>query len=383
MYSVAGYSDMIWDKGRMDPYAAALRAAIAPGATVVDIGTGTGIMAFLACAYGAAVVYAIEPADVIEIARAIARANALTDRIRFIQKPSTTVMLPEPADVVVSDLRGVLPLFQRHVPSVIDARRRLLRPGGTLVPRRDVIQVAVAGSSRLYERYVAPWARNDYGIDMSVVGHFEANTWRQCRARPGDIVLAPQELAVIDYATVDEAGMSGRVQWTASATTEAHGLIAWFDADLGGGVGFSNAPGAPELIYGQAFFPWPHAVRLIHGDTLAVRITAVLVGEDYVWTWKTRITDETGARKANFHQSTFFGVPRSPESLARRSADHVPSLNEEGRLDRLILELLEQGMPLGRIADEVFAKFPGSLPTRARALDRVGDLSARYGGGPP
>jgi protein arginine N-methyltransferase 1 len=325
MYSLAAYGDMMQDRGRMDAYAAALRAAIVPGATVIDIGTGTGIMAFLACAYGAATVYAIEPADVIETARAVARANALDDRIRFVQKPSTAVTIPERADVVVSDLRGVLPLFQHHLPSIVDARRRLLKPGGSLIPRRDVIRVAVAGAARLYERHVTPWERNDYGLDMRAVSRLETNTWRQCRARPDDVALAPQDLAAIDYATVHETGMSGRVQWHALEAAETCGLIVWFDADLGAGAGFSNAPGAAGLIYGQAFFPWPHPVRLAPGDTVALRMSAVLVGEDYVWTWETRITPELlGAPKANFRQSTFLGIPRSPASLARRAADHVP-----------------------------------------------------------
>ena len=384
MYSLAAYGDMIRDRGRMDAYATALRAAVTPGATVVDIGTGTGIMAFLACKYGAATVWAIEPADVIETARAIAHANGLGDRVRFVQKRSTSLTLPEPADVVVSDLRGVLPLFQHHVPSIVDARRRLLKPGGTLIPRRDVLRVAVAGASALYERHVTPWERNDYGLDMRAVSRLETNTWRQCHARSDDIVLAPEDLAAIDYATVHETGMSGRVQWYASAAVETCGLLVWFDADLGAGAGFSNAPGAPGLIYGQAFFPWPHPVRLAPGDTVALRMSAVLVGEDYVWTWETRITPERyGAPKADFRQSTFFGIPRSPASLARRAADHVSSLNDEGRLDRLILELLEQGLPLGRVAHEVFAKFPDRLSTRERALDRVADLSARYGGEEP
>ena len=96
---------------------------------------------------------------------------------------------------------------------------------------------------------------------------------------------------------------------------------------------FTNAPGAPELIYGQAFFPWSRPVTLLIGDAVSVSMRAILVGEDYVWTWDTRVVDgTTGAVKADFHQSSFFSAPLSAETLARRSADHVPSLNEDGRL---------------------------------------------------
>src|SRR5215213_6400273 len=124
-YSVSGYAAMIADAPRMDGYAAALEATVRPGSVVLDIGAGTGIMALLACRLGARRVYAVDPGDAIHLARAAARAAGFADRIEFIQGLSTDVELPEPADVMVSDLRGVLPLFERHLPSVIDARERL------------------------------------------------------------------------------------------------------------------------------------------------------------------------------------------------------------------------------------------------------------------
>jgi protein arginine N-methyltransferase 1 len=50
-----------------------------PGSVVVDIGTGVGILAVLACHYGAHVP-AMEPDDAIEVAREIA-ATRCGDRI--------------------------------------------------------------------------------------------------------------------------------------------------------------------------------------------------------------------------------------------------------------------------------------------------------------
>src|SRR5580765_20177 len=102
MYRVVDYGDMIADAVRMDAFVAALRGAVTPGCVVVDIGTGTGIFALLACSLGARRVYAIERNDTIEVARTIAAANGLSDRIEFRQALSTAVTLPEPADVIVA-----------------------------------------------------------------------------------------------------------------------------------------------------------------------------------------------------------------------------------------------------------------------------------------
>lgn len=115
-YSVANYGDMIIDHARMEPYARALRQSIRPGCVVLDIGAGTGIFSLLACQLGAGHVHAVEPDDAIQVAWATAAANGYGERITFRKALSTTVTLPEPANVVISDLRGVLPLFQQHIP---------------------------------------------------------------------------------------------------------------------------------------------------------------------------------------------------------------------------------------------------------------------------
>ena len=137
MYDIFGYGSMIADRTRMGAYETALRRAITPGCIVADLGTGTGMMAMMAARMGAAKVYAIEPGDLIQVGRECARANGLADRIEFIQDISTKVSLTCQVDVIVSDMRGVLPLHHSHLASIADARRRFLKPVGVLIPQQD------------------------------------------------------------------------------------------------------------------------------------------------------------------------------------------------------------------------------------------------------
>ena len=83
MYSIADYGAMIADEVRMGAFVRALRQAVKPGAVVIDIGTGTGIFALLACRFGARRVYAIEPSDAIQVAREIAVGERMrrSDRV--------------------------------------------------------------------------------------------------------------------------------------------------------------------------------------------------------------------------------------------------------------------------------------------------------------
>jgi type I protein arginine methyltransferase len=141
MHSIHGYGSMILDRGRTAAYAAALRARIRPGSVVMDIGTGTGIMAFLACQFGARKVYAIEPDGVIQLAREAAAANGFANRIEFIPKLSTELELAEQVDGIVADLRGVVPPFQQGLSSMVDARNRFLPCPGWLddPPARHIV----------------------------------------------------------------------------------------------------------------------------------------------------------------------------------------------------------------------------------------------------
>jgi protein arginine N-methyltransferase 1 len=131
-----GYGSMIRDTARTGAYAGALRAVVRPDSVVLDIGTGSGILALLACRFGARKVYAVEPDDIIQLAREAAAANGFADRIEFIQGISTRLDLREKVDVIVSDLRGVLPALEQGLVSIMDARDRLLAPGGRLIPHR-------------------------------------------------------------------------------------------------------------------------------------------------------------------------------------------------------------------------------------------------------
>src|SRR2546426_7231890 len=110
VYTISQFGDMIHDRVRTNAYAEALRTSVNPDSVVLDIGTGSGILALLACKFGARRVYAIEPGEAIQLARELAAANGVAQRIEFIRNVSTRVTLPESADVIVPDLRGVLPL---------------------------------------------------------------------------------------------------------------------------------------------------------------------------------------------------------------------------------------------------------------------------------
>jgi len=317
MYSVHFYGQMLADATRMEAYAAALRRVVTPDSVVMDLGCGPGVFALLACKLGARRVYAVEPENIVGLAREVAAANGLSDRIEFFEKLSTEIELPERATVIISDLRGVLPWFEQHVPSIIDARERLLAPGGVLIPHRDVLWAAVVEVPERYEEIVGPW-RNTYDLDLSAGTRLVTNTWRKSRIKPEQLLTSPINWTTLDYYKVSSRDIHAEVSWRAARSGTAYGLAVWFDSELADGIQISNHPAAPEMIYGIGFFPFSQPVEMIEGERLAVRLDADFVNDGYVWRWDTEFfAADTQRVKASFKQSTFFGVPLSTTQLRK------------------------------------------------------------------
>lgn len=375
-YTIHGHGAMLADRVRMDAYAAALERVVRPGCVVLDIGTGTGIMALLACRLGARRVFAMDPGDAIHLARAAARGSGWADRIGFIQDVSTRVELPERADVVVSDLRGVLPLFEGHVAAIADARERLLAPGGVLVPRRDTLYAAPVQAEEEHRRITAPWDGHARGFDLSVARSAALNTFTKARILPGQLLAEPRDWGVLDYRTLRDPEVRATLEWTAREGT-MHGIAAWFHADLADGAGFTSGPEGPEVIYGTAFFPLLEPVPLAAGDVVAAELQARVVGDEYVWVWNTRVRGPAGV-KADFRQSTFLSQPARAADLRKRAHDFRPVLGEQGRIDAMVLGMMDGGATLEQIAHALQGRFPDRFRRWEEALSRAARLSQEY-----
>jgi protein arginine N-methyltransferase 1 len=380
-YDLAGYGKMIQDRIRTSAHHQALARAIKPGDVVVDLGAGTGLFTLHACRLGAKLVHAIEPNPIIQVAREIVQANGFSDRVAFHQAMSFDVELPQPANVVVTDPRGVLPLKERAIPTIIDARRRLLKPGGVLIPQRDTIWAALVEAPDIYqEHYDNAWRSDNDGFDMEAARHRTINGFGRHNLELNQLLSDPVRWLLLDYRVIGTASADGRVQFAVKRPGTAHGFALWFDSELIDGVSISNCPGQPRLIYGQLFFPFPEPLPVFPNQTITVDLRADLIAGDYIWQWTTQRTSATSPDKSErlFHQSSLFSNALGPEQLRKMSDQHIPSLNEEGVVHMRALELMNDRRPLGQIAETMAAEFPKRFPSSDDALGFVGDLSARW-----
>lgn len=298
-------SFLLDDAARLDTWRAGIRAVVRPGDVVLDLGAGMGILSLFACEAGAGRVYAVESAPSAELARLVAASNGLAERIVCLHGRSQDVALPEPADVLVTDTTETLGLNGQLLSAVIDARRRLLRPGARLLPSEIELRVAPVEAPRAYGYLVDVWATDFRGFDLAAVRPFAANN-KQPAALDAEALLAvPASLGSVDLATASEPSFAGRVRMTATRAGTMHGLAGWFAARLADGIALTNDPREATVGYGQALLPLAEPLALKAGDELDVEVSTY---DGREWSWR------VGRRE----QGTRHGFPRTPEDLLRQ-----------------------------------------------------------------
>ncbi|HET6346226.1 MAG TPA: 50S ribosomal protein L11 methyltransferase, partial [Myxococcota bacterium] len=97
---------MLQDFYRTLSFRNALLNAIKPGMTVLEIGTGTGILSHFAIEAGASHVFTMEASDFAGTARAILAHNGLAERVTVLEGYSFDLALPRRADLLVTEILG-------------------------------------------------------------------------------------------------------------------------------------------------------------------------------------------------------------------------------------------------------------------------------------
>lgn len=361
------------DGVRLEAYRAAILQAVRPGDVVLDLASGTGILGLLACQAGASRVYSIESTGMIEVARAIAAANGVAERITFVHGLSTHVTLPEPVDVIVCDQIGHFGFEAGIIEYGGDARDRFLRPGGRFVPSNVDLFVAPVEEPALHEP-IEFWRSRPVGFDVAAV-----RTWAVNQRYPATIaasaLLGPGgQVASIDMGASSGNAFSARRNLHVERAGTLHGLAGWFAATLVPGVELSNAPAAPRRVKRcNAFLPIEHPTPVCVGDRLDVDLH--VIPTDMLITWAVDVVRD-GVKVGHARQSTLRGMLLSRADLQRTDPRTAPVLSPRGRARLSVLSLCDGRRSLAEIEREVQLRHVDVFPTVSEAAVFVGDVIA-------
>ncbi|XP_055598700.1 uncharacterized protein LOC129748212 isoform X2 [Uranotaenia lowii] len=138
---------MLTDKPRQEAYQNAIlgNRSLFEGKTVLDVGTGTGILSIFCAQAGARKVFAVDASNVARLAREVVRENGFEEVIDVFECRIEEFQLPngyEKVDIIVSEWMGFYLLHEGMLDSVIYARDKFLKPDGLMFPDTATIFVA-------------------------------------------------------------------------------------------------------------------------------------------------------------------------------------------------------------------------------------------------
>ena len=303
--------DMLTDTLRMRSYHAGIvgNPACFKDKVVLDVGSGTGVLAIWAAQAGAKKVYAVEATSMARHARTLVASNGLSDIVEVIQGKVEDMVLPEKVDIIVSEWMGYLLVRESMLDSVIAARDKFLKPDGALYPSHAAIKWgAVCGEGikdqqeGLYANSMREWEdfaegiKEDFNLDVSALTEeYDTENQEYYLGQAYYRNLESNQLLTADTASVHELDLktvtvaellelrsSFRLKVVHQGIATA--LACWFTASFKGCASHPSDPEATfvldtgplagETHWGQQVFYLAETVPVKLGDTIDV--TAVI-----------------------------------------------------------------------------------------------------------
>ena len=359
------------DSIRLAGYQAAIAKVVAKGSTVADLGSGSGVLGLLCLQAGAGRLFAVDDSDMLEVARETLTRSGYGDCSSFIRGKSSQIELPERVDVVICDHVGYFGFDYGVVEFFADARKRFLKPGGTLIPSSIRLNVSAVGAQRCDE-LVNGWCAEGIPEDFHWLRTHAVNTKHAVNLERGDVLAAPAVLGDIDLHADNPEFFSWNAELRIERDGLMHGLAGWFECELAEGVWMTNSPQAEAPIRrSQAFLPIDEAVEVKAGDT--VRATVMARPADHLIAWVVEFP-ATGQR---FAHSTWQGQLLTREQLMQRNPAHVPQLGRKGQATATVLGYCDGQRTVAEIEKAVLHDHPDLFPSAGEISGFVAKILGR------
>ncbi len=284
------HARMLHDDRRTCDYIAALSTAVRPQDVVLDIGTGSGVLAIAAARAGARHVYAVEASDIADVAERVFACNGVQDRVTLIRGWSRDIELPERADLLVTEVIGNEPLEEEILETTLDARRRLLKPGARLIPhtlellaRPLCVPDADARQRAIGARAIERW-RQLYGIEfqplLDAAFPGPVNNPTEAEVLAGwPPVGPPATLATVVLGSYERPIVDASAELAVTTTASVNAVAVTFRAHLHGAVVHTLDPWRwPSSSWATSVWALPDALRVGPTDTLHVRYSRRVPG---------------------------------------------------------------------------------------------------------
>jgi ubiquinone/menaquinone biosynthesis C-methylase UbiE len=247
---------LLGQRSRLEKFKRAIDMVVKNGDYVVDMGTGTGILAILAAKAGAARVTAIEVnPESIQYATHAARMNGVESIIEFFEGNFHEFIPKERADVVLCEMLSSMLLVEQQVPASYYATQNILKPAGIILPQEALVYIVPVECPDIWNRFLfddlqfprviqtaTPDATRDLA-DMQILATFNLSDLRQ-----NQFVKTTLEFTTVSKGTI-------------------HGFVGIFESKLHDDILLTMDDGWKQL-----FIPLLKPIAVDVNDSISVRI---------------------------------------------------------------------------------------------------------------
>jgi predicted RNA methylase len=226
------------------------------GDYVVDIGTGSGVLAIMAAKAGARKVIGVDVnRESIGYARRAAVINNVNDRVDFVTRHFSDFIPDERADLVICEMLSSIMLIEQQVAACNHAVNSVMKAKGSLIPQNATIYLVPVESQMMVDRFlfddiqfpsvvqtISPESTRDLS-DAKVLTEFD--------------FTHPTTVSKIDKVLNFRIVGNGTI----------HGLVGLFESRLYDEIILTMEDGWKQL-----FLPLDTCVQVKTGDEFSVRI---------------------------------------------------------------------------------------------------------------
>jgi hypothetical protein len=290
----AGFEDavqhahMVLDRVRVEKYAAAIRAVVRPSDVVVDVGSGSGVLALVAARAGARKVYAVEATAAAELIAAHARDNGVASVIEILRGDARDVVFAEPPTVIVTETMGVVGVDEGMLPMLAVVARKCA-PGARAIPASLDVRFAPVSLEKFGEQLAA--LEDVAGLRLSVLR-------ARVRQQVFPVRLAATALCGPSVGTgalvLPTATRPRTLRATLRLERDApvNGIAAWFRAELAPGIELDTGPLSADTHWGQLLFPIDPPLSCRADDVLELTVDLRSELRRATWAWTVRHGNE-------------------------------------------------------------------------------------------
>mmetsp|Transcript_73166 Transcript_73166/g.214436 ORF Transcript_73166/g.214436 Transcript_73166/m.214436 type:complete len:384 (-) Transcript_73166:175-1326(-) len=270
------HEDMLKDQVRTGSYMKAILGSkhVFEGKTVLDVGSGTGILCLFAAKAGARRCIGIECSDIADYATKIAEENGYGDTITFVRGKVEEVEIPvKEVDIIISEWMGYFLIYESMLDSVLFARDKWLVKGGKLFPDHAKLYAAGIEDADYKEEKIGFWS-HVWGFDFSPMRQL---AMQEPISDSVDRTAIATDIACVlelDLETCRREDLDFLAPYSLKVQRRdfLHALVVWFDVTFRAAtppVVLSTAPGREATHWKQTVLYLDEAVVAEKGDVLS------------------------------------------------------------------------------------------------------------------